>query len=81
MTNGFCEIYDGNFEQWMAEEAKSSGESMDDSFSCYCRMFHKPFYDIENANVNISEEELRRWINWCIFYGKPREKYPPAMQD
>ncbi len=47
----------------------------------YVKMFKEPFFLIDGPSINVSDEELYRWLNWCIFYGKPRDEYPEANKD
>lgn len=36
------------------------------------------FFDIEDTSINVTDDELRRWVLWCVYYGKPKEEYPLA---
>lgn len=46
----------------------------------YHGIFHEPFLNIEDTSVDVSDEQLYRWICWCIFYGKSKKEYPLANQ-
>ncbi len=82
-TQGLDVFYDGDFEQFLAEDHDATTLKQDTSAALrsYCRMFHGPFFNIENtSSTNISDEELYRWVSWCIFYGRSKEEYPLANQ-
>lgn len=36
------------------------------------------FFDIEDNSINVTPEELRRWLLWCVYYGRPKDEYPLA---
>lgn len=36
------------------------------------------FFDIEDTSINVTDDELRRWVLWCNYYGKPKDEYPRA---
>jgi hypothetical protein len=38
------------------------------------------FFLIEETYPVISDAELREWLLWCMYYGKPKEEYPLAKQ-
>ena len=80
MAVGLGEWYDGDFDQWMMESPYSKMSYFDD-LGTYSVMFHEPFFDIEGPCTTASEEEIYRWLQWCIFYGKPKEEYPDKPKD
>ena len=81
-TQGLDVFYDGDFEQFLAEDhdATTLKKDIDDALGTYCGMFHGPFFNIEDTSINVSDEELYRWVSWCIFYGRSKEEYPLANQ-
>ncbi|HCH21541.1 MAG TPA: hypothetical protein DEW10_01740, partial [Bifidobacterium sp.] len=65
----------------MEEPGPMTREKLDESMGAYVKMFKEPFFLIDGPSINVSDEELYRWLNWCIFYGKPRDEYPEANKD
>ncbi|RYQ09082.1 hypothetical protein PG2093B_1366 [Bifidobacterium pseudolongum subsp. globosum] len=82
-TQGLDVFYDGNFEQFLAEDhdAATLKQDTDDALVTYCGMFHGPFFNIEDTSINVSDEELYRWVSWCIFYGRSKDEYPLANRE
>ena len=39
------------------------------------------FFDIEDTSINVTNKELRRWLLWCVYYGKPKDEYPLATNN
>ncbi len=78
---GLQTFYDGDFDQAMEESGPMAREKLDESMGAYVKMFKEPFFLIDGPSINVSDEELYRWLNWCIFYGKPRDEYPEANKD
>ncbi|MUH60579.1 hypothetical protein [Bifidobacterium canis] len=81
-ARGLNVLYDGNFEQFLAEDhdASTLKEDTDNALGTYCRMFHEPFFNIEENSIRVSAEELYRWVSWCIYYGRSKDEYPLANQ-
>ncbi|MBT1166734.1 hypothetical protein [Bifidobacterium simiarum] len=52
-----------------------------DLLTFYANMFKKPFFNIEAQGPFVSDEELRRWVAWCIYEGRSRDEYPLVNQD
>lgn len=80
---GLRASYDGDFEQYLAEKHNAAPlkRNLAEALITYCGMFHGPFFNIENtSSTNISDEELYRWVSWCIFYGRSKDEYPLANQ-
>lgn len=71
-------VYDGDFDQWLEEslQCEPMRQALGSSMTSYALMFHEPFFNIEDASINVTDSELFRWVNWCIFYGKPKNQYP-----
>lgn len=82
-TQGLDVFYDGDFEQFLAEDhdATTLKNDTDDASITYCRMFHEPFFNIEDTSINVSDEELYRWVSWCIFHGRSKDEYPLANEE
>lgn len=55
----------------------SLGDLLDD----YASTFHAAFFIMGEDGPYVGKKELRRWLNWCLFYGRPREEYPLANTD
>lgn len=70
-------FWDGDFDSFAADKSAS----IEDSLVAYAHMFHQPFFDIEEQGPFVTDDELHRWVSWCLFYGKPRDEYPLANQD
>lgn len=81
-ARGLNALYDGNFEQFLAEDhdASTLKEDTDDALGTYHHMFHEPFFNIEDNSINVSDDELYRWVSWCIYYGRSKDEYPLANQ-
>lgn len=82
-TQGLDVFYDSDFEQFLAEDhdAATLKKDTDDALRTYCSMFHEPFFNIEDTSINVSDEELYRWVSWCIFYGRSKDEYPLANRE
>lgn len=82
-TQGLGVFYDSDFEQFLAEDhdAATLKKDTDDALRTYCSMFHEPFFNIEDTSINVSDEELYRWVSWCIFYGRSKDEYPLANRE
>ena len=82
-TQGLDVFYDSYFEQFLAEDhdAATLKKDTDDALRTYCSMFHEPFFNIEDTSINVSDEELYRWVSWCIFYGRSKDEYPLANRE
>lgn len=82
-TQGLNAFYDGDFEQFLAEDHDETTltQDTDAALGSYCRMFHGPFFNIEDTSINVSDEELYWWISWCIFYGRSKDEYPLANME
>ena len=52
-----------------------------DLLSAYAVSHGVGFFDIEDTSINVTQEELRRWLLWCNYYGRPKEEYPLAMNQ
>ena len=65
----------------MAEAGPATREHVDDTLGAYSATFHAPFFLIDGPSVSASKEELYRWLNWRVFYGRPRDEYPDAEKD
>ena len=65
----------------MAEAGPATREHVDDTLGAYSATFHAPFFLIDGPSVSVSKEELYRWLNWRVFYGRPRDEYPDAEKD
>ncbi|NMM99735.1 hypothetical protein G1C96_0313 [Bifidobacterium sp. DSM 109958] len=61
------------------EEGKSM--SLGDLLSDYAHTFHAAFFVMGEDGPYVTDKELRDWLNWCVFYGKPRNEYPLANKD
>ncbi|KAA8819408.1 hypothetical protein CSQ85_05150 [Bifidobacterium rousetti] len=53
------------------DEGISVGELLD----TYASAFNAPFFSVEEQGPFIADDELRQWLGWCLFYGKPRDEY------
>ena len=82
-TQGLDVFYDSDFEQFLAKDhdAATLKKDTDDALRTYCSMFHEPFFNIEDTSINVSDEELYRWVSWCIFYGRSKDEYPLANRE
>lgn len=82
-TQGLDVFYDGDFEQFLTEDHDETTlkKDTDDALGTYCGMFHGPFFNIEDTSINVSDEELYRWVSWCIFYGRSKDEYPLANRE
>jgi hypothetical protein len=82
-TQGLDVFHDGDFEQFLAEDHDETtlNKDTDEALGTYCRMFHGPFFNIEDTSINVSDEELYRWVSWCIFYGRSKDEYPLANRE
>ena len=78
---GLQAFYDGDFDQWMEEAGSATKEHIDDCFGAYSATFHESFFILDGPSISISDEEVYRWLNWCVFYGRPRDEYPDAKKD
>lgn len=56
-----------------------SDMSVGDLLTWYSNRFQEAFFDEEGPESRVSDEELTRWLNWCLYYGKPRDEYPPMQ--
>ena len=56
-------------------------EHIDDWFGAYSATFHESFFILDGPSISVSDEEVYRWLNWCVFYGRPRDEYPDAEKD
>ncbi|PJM75032.1 hypothetical protein [Bifidobacterium simiarum] len=65
------------------KEFCEEGESMSlgDLLEEYANVFHAAFFIMGEDGPYVSDKELRDWLNWCVFYGKPRDEYPLTNQD
>lgn len=70
-------LWDGDFDSFVADDSATTGDLLD----CYSDLFERPFFNIEAQGPFVSDKELRRWVSWCLFYGKPRDEYPLTNQD
>ena len=75
---GLQVFYDGDFDQAMEEAGPATKENINDAMGAYIAMFHESFFLIDGPSISVSNEELYRWLNWCVFYGRPRHEYPLA---
>lgn len=77
---GLQEFYDGDFEQWMQEQdSESLKDEIDSSMRSYHTLFGEAFFCIGKPMPTYENDEaLNRWVNWCIFYGRPKDEYPGA---
>ena len=82
-TQGLDVFHDGDFEQFLAEDHDETtlNKDTDEALGTYCRMFHGPFFNIEDTSISVSDEELYRWVSWCIFYGRSKDEYPLANRE
>ncbi|RSX52417.1 hypothetical protein [Bifidobacterium callimiconis] len=65
------------------KEFCQEGESMPlgDLLTSYAHVFHEAFFNMGEDGPYVGEKKLRDWLNWCIFYGRPRDEYPFAAKD
>ena len=75
---GLQVFYDGDFDQAMEEAGPATKENINDAMGAYSAMFHESCFLIDGPSISVSNEELYRWLNWCVFYGRPRDEYPLA---
>jgi len=68
--------YGGDFEAFLHDDDATMGELL----TSYARNFHEPFIDLAHP-MYVTDEEARRCIEWCLFYGKPKKDYPPLNRD
>ena len=54
--------------------------SIGDLLTWYANRFKTAFFHV-GETLLITDKELERWLNWCLYYGKPRDEYPFANQD
>lgn len=82
-VHGFKDFYDGDFEQFLAEDHTSETGEQDarNAMLDYAIMFHEPFINLCEPPVTASMEELYHWASWCIFYGRPKNEYPFLNQN
>ncbi len=81
--------YHGDFEQFL-EEGRHEGpmqRKLNSLAQCFHAMFHRPSYFLNEHDQIINEydpiipdEDLYRWLGWCIYYGRPKEEYPDAQR-
>lgn len=69
---------DADFEAF-CKEARDIPDG--DLLSAYAVSHGAGFFDIEDTSINVTQEELRRWLLWCNYYGRPKEEYPLAMNQ
>ncbi|WP_044088090.1 hypothetical protein [Bifidobacterium bombi] len=53
--------------------AKHNDDSTNALLRDYCRAFHKPFFDIEDTSIDLTEDETRIAALRCLYEGKSRE--------
>ncbi|TPF96862.1 hypothetical protein EP30_05460 [Bifidobacterium sp. UTCIF-39] len=70
-------LWDGDFDSFVNDESAT----VEDLLDCYSDLFEQPFFNIEAQGPFVTDNELRRWVAWCLFYGRPRDEYPLANQD
>ena len=70
-------FWDGDFDSFVADDSASMGDLLE----AYAHMFHRPFFNIEAQGPFVTDDELNRWVSWCLFYGKPRNEYPLAGKE
>lgn len=51
-----------------------------DLLTAYAVSHGNGFFNIEDTSINVTDDELRRWVLWCNYYGKPKDEYPLANQ-
>lgn len=44
----------------------------------YANRFKTSFFKVGEQGPFVTEKELERWLNWCLYYGRPRDEYPLA---
>ena len=81
VTTGLQAFHDGDFDQAMAEAGPATKENINDAMGAYIAMFHESFFILDGPSISVSKEELYRWLDWCVFYGRPRDEYPDAEKD
>ncbi|MBT1181179.1 hypothetical protein JS531_04165 [Bifidobacterium sp. CP2] len=70
-------FWDGDFDSFVADDTAPVETSLDS----YADMFGKPFFQIGAQGPYVNDDELKRWVDWCLFYGKSRDEYPLANRD
>ncbi|KAA8831459.1 hypothetical protein EMO89_01620 [Bifidobacterium tissieri] len=70
-------FWDGDFDSFVANDT----DRVEEALVAYAHMFGRPFFNIEEQGPYVSDDELKRWVDWCLYYGKPRDEYPLANKD
>lgn len=73
----FKDIWHGDFDSFCADKSLTTSQLLD----AYADMFHRAFFRRGVSESKMSDEQLERWLNWCLYYGRPREDYPLAGKD
>ena len=65
------------FQEFRAEGADMS---LGDRLTDYANLFHGAFFHVAEQGPFATERELKHWLDWCLFYGRPRDEYPLAEE-
>lgn len=71
-----------SFERFLADgiDGNTLQNAIGNASIVYHSKFHEPFLNIEDTSIDVSDEELYRWLCWCIFYERSKEEYPLVNQ-
>lgn len=79
MTTALKDLYDGSFEQYVAE-GKSDPTPLTTLEQAYVMAFGGPLFVIGHQYPDFTEDQLRECLDWCLYYGRPKEDYPKAAE-